>query len=188
VGSNSPEELISSAGRTSRLGCVSDPKLAEERLGQGLGIRRRIGIGQRDVGAAAFSVGAGQCDRLLGGKAEGDEEGRIIDIDLHRLAVRIDRRLERQGEVQGEQGFVVVHPIVDGRLQLEKLVVFALVMHEGEIVEVLERLDVHLGEGLELLLRVDAVLVGVEALDGHGGVELVERPGMTNAGDLVIRV
>src|SRR5262245_24858931 len=59
-------------------------------------------------------------------------------------------------------------------------------MHEGEVVEFLERLDIDLGERGELLLRVGAVLVGIEALDRHGGVELIERPDMTNAGNAVI--
>src|SRR5262245_27060528 len=59
-------------------------------------------------------------------------------------------------------------------------------MHEGEVVEFLERLDIDFGERGELLLRVVAVLVGIEALDRHGGVELIEGPGMTNAGNAVI--
>ena len=41
-------------------------------------------------------------------------------------------------------------------------------------------------ERLELLLRVDAVAVGIEALHRHGSIELVERPGVTNAGDPMI--
>jgi hypothetical protein len=36
-------------------------------------------------------------------------------------------------------------------------------VNEGEVIEVLERLDIDLGERLQLLLRVDAVLVGIEA-------------------------
>src|SRR4029079_15103717 len=74
------------------------------------------------------------------------------------------------------------------RLELEQLVVFALEMHEGEIGEIFKRLDVHLGKRLKLLFRVDPVLVGIEALDRHGRVELVERPMVTNASDLMIGI
>src|SRR6188472_352773 len=76
------------------------PELAEEGFSQSLGVGRSLGIGQRDLGSAAFAVGAGERDRLLGGEAEGDKERRIIDIDLHRLAMRIDWLVERQGEME----------------------------------------------------------------------------------------
>lgn len=60
------------------------------------------------------------------------------------------RRAERQHVL------VVIDPIVDRRLELDELVVLVLEMHEGEIVELLERLDIDLGESRKLLLRVDA--------------------------------
>ena len=72
------------------------PELTEERFGQGLRVGRSLGIRQRDVSSAAFAVGAGKGDGLFGGEADGDEERRIIDIDLHRLAMRIDRLVERR--------------------------------------------------------------------------------------------
>ncbi len=59
-------------------------------------------------------------------------------------------------------------------------------MHEGEIIELLQRNDIHLGERRELGLGVDAVLVGIEALHRHGGVQLIEGPGVANADDLAI--
>src|SRR6185437_8855059 len=78
------------------------PELAEEGFSQGLVVCRGVWVRQDDVGSAAFGVRAGQGDRLLGGKAESYVEGRVIDVDLHRLAVRIDRLVERQREVQRE--------------------------------------------------------------------------------------
>jgi hypothetical protein len=97
-----------------------------------------------------------------------------------------NRLLQRQGEVERQHILVVVDPIVDRRLELDELVVLALEMDEGEIVELLERLDIDLGERRELLLRVDAVLVGVEAFDRHRGIELIEGPVLADSGDLVI--
>src|SRR5262245_20466671 len=161
-------------------------KLAEEGLGQGLGAGGGLRIGLRDLRGAAFGVGAGQRHGLFGGKSESDKERRVVDIDRNRLPMRIDRLFERKGEVKGEHAFVVFGPIVDRRLQLEELVVLARQMHEGEVVELLERLDIDLGERSELGLRIGAVLVGIETLDRHRGVELVERPGMTNGGNAVI--
>src|SRR4029078_2985028 len=89
------------------------PELAEEGFGQGLVVGSGVWVRQDDVRSAAFVVRAGQGDRLLGGKAESYEEGGIIDIDLHRLAVRIDRLLERQREVQRENALVVIDAIID---------------------------------------------------------------------------
>src|SRR5262249_59885642 len=76
------------------------PELAEEGFGQGLGVGRSLWVRQGDVGSAAFGIGTGEGNWFLGGEAEGYEEGRIIDIDLHRLAVRIDGLLERERKVQ----------------------------------------------------------------------------------------
>src|SRR5215467_3369200 len=84
------------------------PELTEEGLGQGLGVGGSLWIRQSDVGGAAFGVRASEGDRFLGGEAESYEEGGIIDIDLHWLAMRIDRLLERQRKVQREHVLVVV--------------------------------------------------------------------------------
>jgi hypothetical protein len=138
-----------------------------------------------DLGGAAFGVGAAQRHGLLRGESESDEERRVVDVDRNRLPMRIGRCFERKGEVKGEHAVVVVRPIVDRRLQLEDFVL-SFHMHEGEIIELLERVDIDLGERGKFLLRVGAVLVGIEALDRHGGVELIERPDMANAGDAVI--
>ena len=61
-------------------------------------------------------------------------------------------------------------------------------MHEGEVVELLQRIDIHVGERLQLLRREDAVAIGIEALHRHGGVHLIEGPGVANPGDLAIGV
>lgn len=100
--------------------------------------------------------------------------------------MRIDRLLQRQGEVERQHVLVVVDPIIDRRLQLDELVILAVEMHVGEIIELLERLDVDLGEGFELFLRLDAILVGIEALDRHRDIEFIEGPGVADSGDLVI--
>ena len=44
----------------------------------------------------------------FGGKTEGNEEGRIVDVDLYLLAMRVERRRKRQGEVEREQALVVI--------------------------------------------------------------------------------
>jgi hypothetical protein len=96
---------------------------------------------------------------------EGDEERRVIDIHVHRLAVGILRLLEREREVEREQTLVVVERIILRRLQ--RKIVAVPDMDEGEIIELLEGVDVHFGEGLELLGREDAVDILVEALHRH---------------------
>ena len=164
------------------------PELTEEGFGQGLCVCGSLRIWCLNLGAAALRLVARKRNRLLGGEAECNEEGGIVDVDLDRLTVRIDWRLERERKVKREQALVVVEGVIHRRLELEQLVVFALEMHEGEIVEILKQLDIHLGKRLKLLFRVDPVLVGIEALDRHGRVELVERPMVTNASDLMIGV
>ena len=71
-------------------------QLTEKGFAQRLRILLRFGIGLLDLGGAAFDRTAGQFHRRFGGEAEGDEEGRIVDVDLNLLAVRIDRLLERE--------------------------------------------------------------------------------------------
>ena len=97
----------------------------------------------------------------------------------------VERLLQRQREMQREERLVVIDRVVDRLLEQQRLIVVTE-MHEGEIVEVLQRLDVDLGERLKLLLRIDAVAIGIEALHRHRGIELVESPMMTDAGDTMI--
>ncbi len=87
--------------------------------------------------------------------------------------------------MQGQHGAVKFDPVIDGRLERQESVV-AGQPDKGEIVELLQRVDIDLGERLELFLRIGAVTVGIEALHRHGRIELVERPGVADAGDLVV--
>src|SRR5690242_508829 len=75
-------------------------ELSEEGFGQGLGVGSSLWIGNNDLGIAAFGIRPRERDGLLGGETKSNEEGRIVDIYRHRLAVRIDRLLQRQGEVE----------------------------------------------------------------------------------------
>src|SRR6478609_6643312 len=111
------------------------PKLTEKGLAQRLSIFRRFWVWLLDLRGAASDRRARQFHRRLGGKAEGDEEGRVIDIHIHRLAVGILRLLERQREVEREQALVVVERIILRRLQ--RKIVAVPDMDEGEIIELL---------------------------------------------------
>jgi hypothetical protein len=174
--------------RLSKLGSeiAVRPELTEKGFAQGFGVFFAAGVGLLDLRGTALGRVSRHFHRGLVGEAEGHEEGRIVDVDRHGLATRIERRHERQGEMQREQALVVVERIVLRRL--EGQIVRIADMHIGKIVEVLERVDVDLGQRLELLLGEDAVAVGIEPLHRHGGVELVEGPGMAHTGNSVLRV
>jgi hypothetical protein len=159
-------------------------QLTEKGLAQRFRIFLRFWVWLLDLRRAAFDGVARQFRRGFGGKSEGDEEGRIVDVDLDLLALRINRLLEGQREVEREQALVVVERIVLRRL-LRQIVPIPD-MNECEVIEVLERLDIHFRQGLQLLGREDAVAIGVETLHRHSGVELIESPGVANPGDLVI--
>src|SRR5262249_12712638 len=162
------------------------PELTEKGFAQRLRILLRVWIRFLDFRGAALDRVSGQFHGRLGGEAEGNEEGGIVDVNVHRLLVSVEWLLKRQREVKREQPLVVVERIV---LRGFEWKIFALPdMHEGEVVEILERVNVHLGERLQLLCREDAVAILVEALYRHGRVELIEGPGVADAGDLVIGV
>ena len=95
-------------------------ELTEECLTQRLRLFVSFGIGLLDLRRAAFDGVARQFHRGFGGKSEGDEEGRIVDVDLDLLALRIKRLLEGQREVEREQALVVVERIVLRRFQRQK--------------------------------------------------------------------
>jgi hypothetical protein len=61
-------------------------------------------------------------------------------------------------------------------------------MDEGEIIEILERVDVDLGQRLQLLRREHPVAIGIEALHRHRRIKLVEGPGVAHAGELTMVV
>ena len=62
-------------------------ELAEECLAQRLRIFSSFGIGRLDLRGAARGRLSRQLHRRFGGKAEGDEERRVVDIDLNPLAL-----------------------------------------------------------------------------------------------------
>src|SRR6478752_8892165 len=78
------------------------PELTEKGLAQRLRIFLRFWVWLLDLRSAAFDGLARQFHRGFGGKSEGDEEGRIVDVDLDLLALRIKRLLEGQREVERE--------------------------------------------------------------------------------------
>ena len=123
--------------------------------------------------------------RRIGSKAESHKKGRIVYIDRDTMDSGVEWLLQWQCEMQSEQGLVVIDRVIGRPLERQWLIVVAK-MHESEIVKLLERLDIHLGEGLELLLRVNVVTVGVEALNRHGSVEFVEGPGVPDADNLEV--
>jgi len=88
------------------------PELTEKGLAQRLRVLLRIWVRLLDLRRAAFDVVARQFHWHLGGEAEGDEEGGIVDVNVHRLLVSVDWLGERQREVKRKQPLVVVERIV----------------------------------------------------------------------------
>ena len=78
------------------------PELTEKRFAQRLRILLRVWVRRLDLRYAALDVVAPQFYRRLGGEAEGDEEGRIVDVDLNLLVACIEWLVERQREVERE--------------------------------------------------------------------------------------
>ena len=81
--------------------------------------------------------------------------------------------------MQCEDAARVLEPIVDGLVERKTAVTE---FGKGEVVKLLQAIDIDLGELFQLLAVVVAVTIGIEPLDGHGGVGLVERPGLLKAG------
>ena len=90
-------------------------ELTEECLAQRLRLFS-TGIGLPDLRCAAFNRGAQQIHRGHGGNAKGNEERRIVNVDLNFLIARIDRVVERQCQVEREDALVGVEIIVLRRL------------------------------------------------------------------------
>ncbi len=88
--------------------------------------------------------------------------------------------------MQRDDALVVVEPIVHRRLERQRPLLIAL-RDEGEIGEFRQRLDVYLGERLKLFLGIGAIFVRIQPLHSHGGIELIERPGMPDPDDLLVR-
>ena len=124
--------------------------------------------------------------RVFLGKAEIDEEFRIVDFHVERRGLH--RRLERKRKMQRQHGLfrIVVEIVVD---RIEKCVALAFAVHlgVGEIGVLLERLDIDLGERVQLLAGELPLGLLVQALGGVGREHVVEGPGMTHAGDRAVR-
>src|SRR5262252_8739090 len=123
--------------------------------------------------------GADKSRGVLLVKGEVDEDCRIIDLDLQFL--RLYRCFERQREIERQHLVVVVEPVVWGGVSERDL--RPVCAGKGEIVELLERLDVDLGQRSEFLAGKLALLFALEPLDGKGREHVVERPGVTNTCD-----
>ena len=87
------------------------PKLTEKSLAQRLRIFLRLRVRLLDLCRAAFDTVTRQFHRRLSSEAEGHEEGGVVDIDIHRLLVGVDRLSEREREVKREQPLVVAERI-----------------------------------------------------------------------------
>src|SRR6476660_1478671 len=116
-------------------------QLTKKGFAQRLRIFLRFGVRLLDLGGAALDRVARQFHRRFGGEAEGYEEGRVVDVDLNLLVVRIERLFEGKREMEREQALVVIQRIVLRRLQ--RKIAAIPDMDEGEIVKVLERLDIY---------------------------------------------
>src|SRR5262245_57781285 len=79
------------------------PELTEKGLAQRLRVLLRVWVRLLDLRGAALDRVAGQLHRRFGGEAEGNEEGGVVDIDIHHLLVGVEGLLERQREMECEQ-------------------------------------------------------------------------------------
>src|SRR5262245_21371917 len=116
--------------------------------------------------------------RLL--RQEGDVEGRVLHDVGETFNIRWNGWIERNREVERQGTILVLEPIIARVLDLDVLAVHSQI---GEVAKLLETFDVDLGELGKFFARVDAVVVLVEALDGHRRVELIERPLVVQAGE-----
>ena len=142
-------------------------------------------------GASTFSLQAlrrtlAEAHGVLGlRKVECNEEAWIVHREGEALGVGQHGGGERYGEQQRQRAVLVLQPVVPGLAQLQGL---AGQGWEGEVVEVLQRIDIDLGQLGQLLTRVDAVVVLVEALDGARRVVLVEGPLVADADEGAVLV
>jgi len=127
---------------------------------------------------------SGERDRLVLHEVEGDE---IFGVEHFERRVRTDggRRLQRQRVEQRQPAVVEVEPVLGRRLDRGAA---AIHLEPREIVIVLQRIDIDLGERLQLVVRQLAVAIGVEALDGEGGEGLVELPDVADRRHLAVGV
>ena len=110
---------------------------------------------------------------------EGDEVLGIADLEMQGAA-RQERRGERQREMKEQPPARKLQMIVVRRGEARVVVADG---KEREEVVVLQRLDVLLGERLQLLRRIFAVAVGIQPLQRISGELLVEEPMMADRCD-----
>src|SRR5262245_2041438 len=114
------------------------------------------------------------------GKVEGDEIRWVRHGEGQSLAFRRHRLGKGQGKIERQLLVLILEPVVAGHLQLD---LPTRQRSRGEVGELLEAVDVHLGQLGKLFTVVFAVLVFVQALDRHGRVVLVEGPLVVQAGE-----
>ena len=114
------------------------PKLAEEGFAQCLRLLLRLRVRLLDLGRATLGYRSRQGYRRFGRKAEGYEEGWIVDVDLNFLAMRVERRLKREREVQRKQALVVMERSVLRRFERKSVGIAD--MNEGEVIELFSEL------------------------------------------------
>ncbi len=124
-----------------------------------------------------------RADRRLIVHLEGHEIGRVVDADRDGRTGP-HRRLQRQGEEQGHKLVLVLFErVVDRRLEFELV---AIRFGDREIAELLQGIDIGLGQRRQLLRRQDLVR-SADPLRDEGRIHIVERPGGADPGDLAVR-
>ena len=85
--------------------------------------------------------------------------------------------------MQNQHAVGELQPIIH---RIDERGLLAVCLGVGEIVVLLERVHVDLGERLEIFAGEQALLLGLQPLGGEGREHLVERPGMAHAGDRAV--
>ena len=122
-----------------------------------------------------------ELDRVLVVELEVDEVGRIEDFK--RRLLRLERRLERQHEMQRQLAIPVFEEVID---RLDELLLLAVGPGEGEEVELLQQFDIGLRQRRQLFAGVDPLGLGREPLQRVGREHFVKRPGVAHARDRAV--
>ena len=85
--------------------------------------------------------------------------------------------------MQRQRGVLVFEVIVDRLLEFFLL---AVGLGEGEVGKLLQRLDIDLRQRRQLFAAVDALGLGLDALQGIGREHVVKGPGMADARDRAV--
>ena len=122
-----------------------------------------------------------ELDRILVVELEVDEVGRVEDFK--RRLLRLERRLDRQREMQRQLVVLVFEEIIH---RFDKLLLLAVGPGEGEEVELLQRFDIGLGQRRQLFAGVDPFGLCREPLQRVGREHFVKGPGVADARDRAI--